>query len=157
MSLLPYALQQLIPAGVQPAGTGMVSVLVVEKEVVVRVVVAQYNNQFSALFCRPCLTLMSCSSSRLESMSVTLDTVGSMSSNPSLSKSSEILLLLLHSPPVRPVQPAWVNDQHMVVVVRVEDSVVTKNRRGPLLLLFLAFASFISAALTTNEIISNVA
>ena len=29
------------------------------------------------------LTLMSCSSSRLESMSVTLDTVGSMSSNPS--------------------------------------------------------------------------
>ena len=55
MSLLLYALQQLMPAGVQPAGRGMVSVLVVEKEVVVRVVVAQYNNQFSALFCRPCL------------------------------------------------------------------------------------------------------
>ena len=55
MSLLLYALQQLMPAGVQPAGRGMVSVLVVEKEVVVRVVVAQYNNQFSALFCLPCL------------------------------------------------------------------------------------------------------
>ena len=55
MSLLLYALQQFIPAGVQPAGRGMVSVLVVEKEVVVRVVVAQYNNQFRALFCRPCL------------------------------------------------------------------------------------------------------
>ena len=48
-------MQQLIPSGVQPSGRPSVRVLVSVKEVVVRVVVAQYNNQFSALFCRPCL------------------------------------------------------------------------------------------------------
>ena len=53
---------------------------------------------------------------------------------PSLLISSEILLLLRHCPPEWPVQPALFIDQHMVVVDRVEDSVVTKNRRGSLLL-----------------------
>ena len=50
-----YLVQQLIPSGVQPSGRPSVRVLVSVKEVVVRVVVAQYNNQFSALFCLPCL------------------------------------------------------------------------------------------------------